>query len=90
MRARLAAMCRGALAGTAMASPWSLRSTRNWVCPIYLILAPMCCSNAFAKSCRPNPGGPGVRPRAGITQRSDVLALGIDKYNEECRSIVMT
>ena len=26
---------------------------------------------------------------AGIKTRSDVLAMGIDKYNEECRSIVM-
>jgi hypothetical protein len=26
---------------------------------------------------------------AGIKTKSDVLAMGIDKYNEECRSIVM-
>ena len=26
---------------------------------------------------------------AGINTRSDVIAMGIDKYNEECRSIVM-
>lgn len=26
---------------------------------------------------------------AGIKSRDDVLAMGIDKYNEECRSIVM-
>ena len=26
---------------------------------------------------------------AGIKAKSDVLELGIDKYNEECRSIVM-
>jgi hypothetical protein len=31
------------------------------------------------------------RPAAasGIKSRDDVLAMGIDKYNEECRSIVM-
>jgi isoleucyl-tRNA synthetase len=26
---------------------------------------------------------------SGIKSRDDVLAMGIDKYNEECRSIVM-
>lgn len=32
-----------------------------------------------------------LRPprRAGIKSKDDVLAMGIDKYNEECRSIVM-
>ena len=30
-----------------------------------------------------------TRERAGIKTRDDVLAMGIDKYNEECRSIVM-
>jgi hypothetical protein len=28
-------------------------------------------------------------PHAEIKGRDDVLAMGIDKYNEECRSIVM-
>jgi hypothetical protein len=28
-------------------------------------------------------------PHAEIKTRDDVLAMGIDKYNEECRSIVM-
>lgn len=30
-----------------------------------------------------------IDKKLGITTRDDVLALGIDKYNEECRSIVM-
>jgi isoleucyl-tRNA synthetase len=28
-------------------------------------------------------------PAADIKSRDDVMAMGIDKYNEECRSIVM-
>ena len=30
-----------------------------------------------------------LRPRPGIKSKDDVLAMGIDKYNEACRSIVM-
>lgn len=30
-----------------------------------------------------------IDKRLGITGKDDVLAMGIDKYNEECRSIVM-
>lgn len=30
-----------------------------------------------------------IDKKLGITGRSDVLKMGIDKYNEECRSIVM-
>ena len=41
---------------------------------------------------KPMPGGFSVKcnaARAGINTRNDVLKMGIDKYNEECRSIVM-
>lgn len=93
MRARLAAMCLGDLGGTAMGSPWNSRSTRSWVGRLsssvrsvrseqqffygdLVVIMPWC--------------GVGHAKCAGIKQRSDVLALGIDKYNEECRSIVMT
>ena len=31
-----------------------------------------------------------IDKRLGITGRDDVLAMGIDKYNEACRAIVMT
>jgi hypothetical protein len=31
----------------------------------------------------------GAVSSAEIKTRDDVLAMGIDKYNEECRSIVM-
>jgi len=30
-----------------------------------------------------------IDKRLGITGKADVLAMGIDKYNEECRNIVM-
>ena len=30
-----------------------------------------------------------IDTKLGIKSRDDVLAMGIDKYNEECRSIVM-
>ena len=30
-----------------------------------------------------------IDKKLGITSKDDVMAMGIDKYNEECRAIVM-
>jgi len=46
-------------------------------------------SRRFGWDCHGLPVEFEIDKKLGIKQRSDVLALGIDKYNEECRSIVM-
>lgn len=47
-------------------------------------------SRRFGWDCHGLPVEFEIDKKLGIKQRSDVLKLGIDKYNEECRSIVMT
>ena len=50
-------------------------------------ILPVCGSPAFWLTCLC--WLPPCALRLGIKTRDDVIQMGIDKYNEECRSIVM-
>lgn len=52
----------------------------SWVRILVYVLH-VCCKALAQLSC--------IRCVAGLRGRADILALGIDKFNEECRSIVM-
>ncbi|BDA43238.1 Isoleucine-tRNA ligase, cytoplasmic [Coccomyxa sp. Obi] len=47
------------------------------------------CPRRFGWDCHGLPVEHEIDKKLGIKSRGDVLKLGIDKYNEECRSIVM-
>jgi hypothetical protein len=61
---------------------YEIKTTQSWVALTSNSRgeALTCCRVLFASAC--------YSP-AEIKTRDDVLAMGIDKYNEECRSIVM-
>lgn len=47
------------------------------------------CTRRFGWDCHGLPVEYEIDKKLGIKSRDDVLKMGIDVYNEECRSIVM-
>ena len=47
------------------------------------------CTRRFGGDCHGLPVEYEIDKSLGITSKEDVLAMGIDKYNEACRAIVM-
>ena len=83
----------GGSAGIAMAFLSSMKSTKSLVCTPHLAKRLSAVSDT-ACTTKVTPFsvlivGQACLPVAGINSREDVLKMGIDKYNEECRSIVM-